>query len=152
MNAAEYHHPMQYLYDQIPTIECKGLCGSDKANTCCGPIGCTTTEARLLDEYDGTQCDWVEASPGMVFQRFDSIVSAPLCPHLGLDGRCTAYEARPLICRLFGVVEKMPCQFGCKPSRVMKTEEDRRLFRAVKARSAAIEAGRGKSTSAPLRK
>jgi Fe-S-cluster containining protein len=35
------------------------------------------------------------------------------CPFLDLDsGLCLVYEARPLICRLFGHVEWLPCPTG----------------------------------------
>ena len=37
------------------------------------------------------------------------------CEALGPDGRCQAYELRPLICRLWGAVDWLPCPWGCKP-------------------------------------
>jgi Fe-S-cluster containining protein len=44
-------------------------------------------------------------------------------PNLKCDklsgGRCTVYPDRPLICRLFGVVEQMRCPFGCVPERFL---------------------------------
>lgn len=38
---------------------------------------------------------------------------APTCPALKHD-RCTVYDVRPLICRMWGAVESMPCHFGCE--------------------------------------
>jgi Fe-S-cluster containining protein len=38
-------------------------------------------------------------------------------------GRCLGYEARPLVCRLFGVVPKMKCPWGCEPERWLTDEE-----------------------------
>lgn len=35
------------------------------------------------------------------------------CPALVAD-RCSVYEDRPLICRLWGAVESMPCPHGCE--------------------------------------
>lgn len=37
--------------------------------------------------------------------------------------RCSLYSIRPVICRLWGVVESMPCPHGCKPERVLTDEE-----------------------------
>ena len=31
------------------------------------------------------------------------------------DGRCTVYAVRPMICRLWGIDETMPCPYGCVP-------------------------------------
>ena len=36
------------------------------------------------------------------------------CPKLK-DGCCTVYDRRPLICRLWGIDEAMPCEHGCVP-------------------------------------
>jgi hypothetical protein len=36
------------------------------------------------------------------------------CPALK-DGRCSVYDVRPTLCRLWGVVEDMPCPWGCVP-------------------------------------
>jgi hypothetical protein len=38
------------------------------------------------------------------------------CSALDGVGRCSVYEERPLLCRLWGAVEKMTCQFGCVPA------------------------------------
>lgn len=37
------------------------------------------------------------------------------CEALGPDGRCMAYELRPLICVLWGAVDWLPCPHGCRP-------------------------------------
>lgn len=37
---------------------------------------------------------------------------APMCSALTADHRCRVYEARPTICRLWGVSEVMPCDHG----------------------------------------
>lgn len=38
-------------------------------------------------------------------------------------GRCSVYSARPVICRLWGVVPSMPCPWGCKPERMLTDRE-----------------------------
>jgi len=44
------------------------------------------------------------------------------CPLLS-DGRCTVYEIRPTICRLWGMVDAMPCVFGCQPTRLLSRDQ-----------------------------
>lgn len=37
------------------------------------------------------------------------------CSMLTEDGRCSQYEIRPMICRLYGAAEGIECSRGCKP-------------------------------------
>jgi Fe-S-cluster containining protein len=37
------------------------------------------------------------------------------CSMLDEHGRCTVYDIRPMICRLYGTMETMPCPHGCLP-------------------------------------
>ena len=53
------------------------------------------------------------------------------CPMLK-DNKCSIYDKRPLICRLYGVVENMKCRFGCKPTRYLTNKEGVALVSAVK--------------------
>jgi hypothetical protein len=140
MVMSEYRHPFQDIYDRLPKVACQGHCGKDRNNTCCGPIGCSAVEAKLLDENDGVRSDWFDTGLEMVHMAFDAkslpgFTVVPVCPHLGLNGRCTAYEARPLVCRLFGVSRKLPCPWGCQPERWMTEKEERAAWRAVTERN-----------------
>lgn len=46
------------------------------------------------------------------------------CPMLDeARGLCSIYEQRPLICRLFGLVEGMRCPYGCIPDRWLTDAE-----------------------------
>lgn len=47
----------------------------------------------------------------------------PSCTMLTDDRRCSVYEIRPLICRLWGITRSMPCPYGCKPDRVVEDDE-----------------------------
>jgi Fe-S-cluster containining protein len=44
------------------------------------------------------------------------------CPLLQ-NARCSVYLIRPMICRLWGLVETMPCLWGCVPERYLTREE-----------------------------
>jgi len=98
------------VYATLPAIECKGLCQES-----CGPIGMTPAEWQRLKEASGVEpsCD------------------ASLACSLLKDGKCSAYEARPAICRLWGVEESMPCEFGCKPTRYLNRAEGYRFLDRV---------------------
>jgi Fe-S-cluster containining protein len=50
------------------------------------------------------------------------------CPALA-DGRCTVYEDRPTICRLWGAAQSMPCPHGCTPADALTQEESHELLR-----------------------
>lgn len=52
-----------------------------------------------------------------------SPAGATRCALLRRDGACSVYVDRPLICRLWGVVETMPCPFGCRPERWLSEQE-----------------------------
>lgn len=97
---------IQALYEQLPSIECKGLCWNS-----CGPIDMSDAERSHIAEL------------GVEIPVFTSERSArwaldePLhCTALDAFGRCTVYERRPLICRMWGVTESMPCVYGCQPT------------------------------------
>lgn len=124
----QLNHPLHHLYNQIPHVPCSGQCGRNRSKTCCGPIGCTTVEAKILELFDGTTCAWVALPDGQVMMDPTSLPDMR-CPHLGISGRCEAYDVRPLICRLWGAVERMRCPWGCKPDHWLSDDEARRLLR-----------------------
>ncbi|WP_353653664.1 YkgJ family cysteine cluster protein [Mycobacterium sp. DL99] len=81
---------LERIYRSVPTVACKGLCAE-----ACGPIGMSEEERRRL------------------LKRGVLIDGSLECPAL-VDDRCSVYEDRPLICRLWGAVESMPCPHGCE--------------------------------------
>ncbi|MDF5756566.1 hypothetical protein P3X83_28565 [Spongiactinospora sp. TRM90649] len=46
------------------------------------------------------------------------------CPALDDARQCRAYEQRPMLCRLWGAVEWMPCTFGCRPAEGLLPDSD----------------------------
>jgi hypothetical protein len=87
------------LYAQVPDSNCKGLCGR---TWCALPVPMSAYERERV-KREGVDIpreqDGQEGS----------------CPALDLVGRCTVYDKRPLICRLWGATENMPCPHGCVP-------------------------------------
>ena len=93
---------MQAIYDQVPPMaDCKGHCWIS-----CGPASMTPWERRrlALAGHEVTPDELASKSPWDFW-----------CEALGPDGRCMAYERRPLICRLWGAVDWLPCPWGCRP-------------------------------------
>lgn len=127
-------HPFADLYARIPEMKCAGHCGRDRWNTCCGPIACTEIEANFLEEYDGVRSAWSINADGTV--RMDlKAAGGMICPHLGLGGRCTAYEVRPLICRAWGTVRALACPWGCRPERWMADREFAEILSEMRSRT-----------------
>jgi hypothetical protein len=88
---------LEALWAQVPDVGCRGLCSSS-----CGPIVPARLEVRVLE--------------GAAGRRLTTDETGTRCSMLA-DGRCTAYAARPLICRLWGACEDMRCPWGCRPPR-----------------------------------
>lgn len=113
---------LKAVYDHIPDIKCKGLC-----HETCTIIGVMGAELANMKK----------AAPGIfdpyVMPRAQDntylIVPGPgeKCPAL-INNRCSIYEARPLICRTWGVTPTLPCVFGCKPSKWLEDDEARILM------------------------
>jgi hypothetical protein len=96
------------LYALIPDpLGCTGQCWVS-----CGPIGFSTEEGRRL-EATGVHIPNIHEDSKMV----------ETCPAL-VDGRCSVYESRPTLCRIWGVSEPLPCPFvGCSVLDPLTTEE-----------------------------
>ena len=110
---------LEELYAQIPDIDCKGRC-----HTSCGPIRMSDRErSRIKETYKVT----IRNSSGYDYppQR------VPSCPALTEDKRCSVYDLRPLICRLWGAVEGMPCTYGCRPKNGGRLLSDEDAYKLI---------------------
>lgn len=76
-------------------MHCKGLC-----QMACGPVLMSRAEEVRIIERHGSLPE-----PGPLNFACSKLV----------DGRCSIYADRPLVCRLFGMVRRMQCPFGCAP-------------------------------------
>lgn len=84
---------LEQLYAELSQIQCKGRCAES-----CGPIAMSPLERQRLKERG------IEITP-----------LTPTCPALTQIGLCSVYDVRPMICRLWGLVEQMTCPWGCRP-------------------------------------
>jgi Fe-S-cluster containining protein len=97
------------LYAELPTINCRGLC-----HTSCGPIIMTEPERQRIRDRHRLHIADLATRPGTLD-----------CPALTAIGRCSVYESRPIVCRIWGLAEGLPCIYGCQPSRVLTDAEAR---------------------------
>jgi hypothetical protein len=85
------------LYAWVPEVACRGLCG----------YTCTAIDAGPHERHR-------VAAAGVVLPLFvEGGDHGNVCPALR-DGRCSTYEVRPMICRLWGATSVMPCPHGCE--------------------------------------
>ncbi len=123
---------LERIYRALPTVSCKGLCAET-----CGPIEMSPTERRRITEtYD------IDIPPAdEALQAIHEGRRTPDCPALA-DGRCSIYDDRPLICRLWGAVESMPCPHGCevKPGLLMDAGAQMLIARSLKLGEAVTDA------------
>ncbi|WP_371590837.1 YkgJ family cysteine cluster protein [Streptomyces sp. NBC_00470] len=91
---------MHSVYDQIPPFTtCKGLC----VDQCTQAVMTSKGERDTILKRHGIEL--LPAAPEG---------SEKPCPAL-VDGQCSVYADRPLICRLYGVAEGLLCPHGCVP-------------------------------------
>jgi Fe-S-cluster containining protein len=111
---------IEEIYAAVPDAGCKGLCQDS-----CGPIGASRQEIRRAKQvgYDLMR-------PAEKLLTLSTVVGGiPMCPALEKDdGTCAIYAIRPLICRLWGVTDDMPCIYGCEPERMLTRKEARHLL------------------------
>jgi Fe-S-cluster containining protein len=91
---------LDVIYARLPAMECRGQCWDS-----CGSIGMTRPEQQLVEQRHGVKLPIAAAFTG----------AQARCPALTMLGRCGVYDSRPLICRLWGLVPSMRCNWGCLP-------------------------------------
>lgn len=101
---------LQELYDRIPEIpDCKGLCSDS-----CGPIR-PTTSIREVDRMERAAGHPLRPDMGPAKLMGRGICESQMCSFLTDEGRCSVYDLRPMICRLWGASEDLKCPYGCVP-------------------------------------
>ncbi len=92
----------------LPSMRCDTGCGE-----CCGIVPVTVTEFNAIERY-------VKEKGIIPIETKDGT-----CP-LYQEGRCSVYPVRPLICRIFGHAERLPCPRGYNVN-VPQREVDRMI-------------------------
>lgn len=96
------------IYDRLPKIPCQGKCQG-----CCTIIALSPIEVDYLHSH----------GIGLPTVRYSKEYDHLMCSRLTMTGRCNIHAYKPLICRLWGLTETMPCPHGCQPERVISREE-----------------------------
>ena len=107
---------LKYLYSKIPEFNCIPRC-----TACCGPHPWANVEHRVIAKWMSER--------GMV-EKFSKTMFGD-CQYIE-NHKCSIYEVRPVLCRLFGVVDtpKLMCSF--RPSKGhISDEEAREIMRKV---------------------
>lgn len=91
------------VYASLPKLNCKGLCYE-----ACGPILMSRLEWERLKAVGGEK----KGNASLT------------CPYL-VERRCSVYEVRPGVCRLYGLIKRdiMTCPHGCEPERWLSDPE-----------------------------
>ncbi len=122
---SNYHNEkLDKIYRKLPKLNCKGKCTDS-----CSLIKVAELERKRIKDFLGHD-------PFIQSDKFLETVMS-LKPEewkcsLLKEGKCSIYNMRPLICRLFGLVEKMACPFGCVPERWLSDEEAREYLTKAK--------------------
>lgn len=141
---------LEKLYADLPTMQCKKLCGP--AN--CGPLQASHIETKRIEKRTGLvkiidRQKW--QSENFQFrhlpylpQKNEFYRSVFFWEPDKADGwtcqflmptihTCRIYSIRPMICRLWGCVDHpyLRCPHGCAPDRWLSVEEARKIFQEI---------------------
>lgn len=94
---------LQELYKHIPIFACEEGCHDCCERPMFGP-----------DEWDAIE--------------EKRAATGPECPYVS-EGKCAIYDQRPLVCRLFGAVDLLPCPRGRGPTAPLSEAETTALAR-----------------------
>jgi Fe-S-cluster containining protein len=120
LSPAQRERAIRKLYERIPehALTCRGLCHDS-----CGAIGYSQAEARMMAFKHGTP-PMANGFTRGGFRESDDI----MCDKLTPDKRCSIYEDRPAICRVYGLLRALQCPHGCVPSEWMEDDDVVALF------------------------
>jgi len=89
------------IYSEVPAFECKPDCSA-----CCGPVQWSLIEEVNIQRY---------LNQKHMKMRIKKLVSLddPICPYVNAEHKCDIYPVRPLLCRVFGVLNnfRLVCPF-----------------------------------------
>lgn len=117
---------LQALYESLPKVNCKRLCYDT-----CGVITAWPAEFDLMQEKLGFRPKFLSSEEAVQLYQVpgDPLIPSNCrsCPYLN-GATCTIHDARPMICRLYGIVPEMKCSWGCRAERFLTEEEAAQIF------------------------
>jgi hypothetical protein len=116
MNNAEKLARIDALLATIPSFKCKAGCAD-----CCGPVQLSRLEYYRCVKASGRSAEDVR-------QHMEKNIKQKIyrCPLLDLKtNRCSVYQVRPAICRVFGTTKDLPCPHGYAPETEQMLSEER---------------------------
>jgi Fe-S-cluster containining protein len=120
---------LEKIYASLPKIECKQKC-----QEACSLIIITRAEkVNLTKELNHNPSIKIDKYHHALFDPAKIHEEKPTCKMLDKCGNCSIYNIRPLICRLFGIVKKMQCPFGCIPERWLSDKEAQAIFKQLRS-------------------
>jgi uncharacterized protein len=127
---------LEAIYAEIPRLDCQQKCQG-----CCGPLLVPKIEHRRIEQAGkivtlaslahvelNSMWKWM-GKENLAAMQPDGNMSCQLL--MPITGRCTVYAIRPLICRIWGCIERMRCPHGCVPERWLTETEVRRMFEKI---------------------
>jgi len=100
---------LEAVYAEVPDVPCKKLCSNQ-----CTMIPVTDIEMTMIKEASVRNFEFVRVPGNPTLVMSPDPTHPTKCPAL-VGTRCSIYESRPLICRMYGAAEGLPCSHGCKP-------------------------------------
>ncbi len=101
---------LKKIYSKIPKINCH------HCHFCCGPIVWFEPEKIVIEDY------MRKNKIKKVVWTLDEFKKNDMkCPYLFND-RCVIYDVRPIICRLFGVIQELKCEL-CDDVKLLTNNE-----------------------------
>ncbi len=118
---------LKRIYDSFPGIECKGLCYDN-----CTVIPLSDLELKYIGQ-DNISMRFAVNINVLNCTLDEEEKHIPVCDML-VDNRCSIYDKRPMICRLYGVVRGIECPHGCKPERPLSEQGAKFLQEAIQGK------------------
>jgi Fe-S-cluster containining protein len=119
-----HNEKLDKIYRSLPTINCQKKCDAS-----CGIIPVGDLEVKRITEWLGYN---PFPSPEEMLADLQFKKPCELGCSLLKEGQCKIYRIRPLICRLFGLIKKMQCPFGCVPSEWLDDKTAKKLLNKAK--------------------
>lgn len=120
-----YHgDKLKKIYNKLPTIDCKKLC-----HTSCGLIAVGKQERKIAEKIMGKDpYPTLEEARERLRIATENKEKEPFRCSLLKEGKCSIYNIRPLICRIWGLTKKLRCPYGCIPSRWLEDTEAKEML------------------------